>query len=118
MLEGIAAGQGDAKGLKLGGGEVALGAPGGLDPGEGGGCFGNAVKFDAVAGAQNDQFAKSGAADERPVKGGHAFGAEGQAFAHGKRSAPMGGAEQKETGRVHGRDQSEREAVGTMAQAR
>jgi hypothetical protein len=30
----------------------------------------------------------------------------------------MGGAEQKETGRVHGRDQSEREAVGTMAQAR
>lgn len=98
MLEGFAAGQGDAKGPKLGGGEIALGAPGRLDPGKRGVGIGDTVKFDAVAGAENDQFAKSGAADERRVKGRHAFGTEGQTFAHGERGAPMGGAEQKETG--------------------
>lgn len=118
MLERVAAGEGHAKCPELGWGKVAVGAPRRLDVGDRRRIVGYAVKFNPVAGAQNDQFVETWVRGERGVKKGGAFGAQSQSFAHGEGSASMGGAEQKETGTVYGRSRHGREAAGNIARAR
>jgi hypothetical protein len=118
MLERVATGEGHAKCPELGRGEIAVGAPRRLHVGDRRRILGDAVEFNPVAGAQNDQFVETRVCGERGVKRGGAFGAQSQSLAHGEGRAPMVGAEQKETGTVYERSRHGGEAAGNIARAR